>query len=86
MSGILFDGKSLAERSGELIGKALSKGGKDNVTVVLVERDRDDDENEIQVETVGHKALERKTILLVLAVSLIVAAVLFFILKVTNII
>ena len=86
MSGILFDGKSLAERAGELIGKALSKGGKDNVTVVLVERDRDYDENEIQVETVGHKALERKTILLVLAVSLIVAAVLFFILKVTNII
>ena len=86
MSGILFDGKSLAERAGELIGKALSKGGKDNVTVVLVERDRDDDENEIQVETVGYKALERKTILLVLAVSLIAAAVLFFILKVTNII
>ena len=49
---ILLEGKGPAKKVVDLVGKALSKGGKDNVTVVLMERATENEVNNVTVEDV----------------------------------
>lgn len=71
MLSVLEDGKPLEERAVELVAKALEKGGKDNVTVVLMQREGEPEVDYITVETVEPEVVKKKNL-----VSLIIACVL----------